>query len=209
MASIAPLTKLRVASFMLTGLVCIIAFIGWGSMNSWQFNNLTLYTIFPLFGLLAFSILWCQYAVLSSMKFFKVTGKELSQYFEVTGWIFLIAIFLHPGLLVWQLWRDGFGLPPESYLNNYVAPGLAWAVLLGTLSFLIFLSYELRRWFSGRSWWKFFTYASDIAALAILVHSLRLGGALQSGWFRYIWLFYGLTLIISLYYLRIVPLLRK
>jgi len=143
--------------------------------------------------------------VLTTAKLAKITTKNITNYFNVTGWIFLAAIFLHPGLLVWQLWRDGFGLPPESYLKHYIAPGLEWAALLGTLSFLIFLSYELRRWYSGKSWWRFVVYASDIAAVAIFIHSLKLGTTLQTGWFRAVWISYGVMLIIALMYLRIYP----
>lgn len=194
---------------LFTALVCVVACIGWGSMNAWQFSGLTLYTVFPLLGLIAFSILWSQYVVLTVTRYFKIKGSKLSAYFTVTGWIFLVAIFLHPGFLIWQLWRDGFGLPPESYLKHYVAPGLEWAALLGSISFLIFLSFELRRWYGDRQWWRYIVYATDAAALAIFVHSFKLGSTLQQGWFYYVWIFYGITLILMLLWLRIAPLLRK
>lgn len=133
--------------------------------------------------------------------------KNLQQYFSITGWAFLLAIFLHPGLLIWQLWRDGFGLPPESYLRNYIAPGLEWAALLGSISFLIFIAYELQRWYSDRSWWKYMTYLADLATLLIFIHSVKLGGTVQNGWFQIVWIIYGVTLLLALGYLRIYPLL--
>lgn len=113
----------------------------------------------------------------------------------------LVAILLHPGLLIWQLWRDGFGLPPGSYLRNYVAPNMAWVALLGTISLLVFLSYELRRIFATKRWWRFVQYASDIAMLAVFYHGLRLGSNLQRGWFKWLWLAYGLTLALALIYI--------
>jgi len=115
--------------------------------------------------------------------------------------IVLLAIVMHPGLLSWQLLRDGFGWPPGSYLNNYVAPSLKWAALLGTVSWFVFLAYELRRWFKDKGWWRYAQISSDIAMLAILLHSLTLGRQLKQGWLRDVWLFYGVTLVLSLAYI--------
>lgn len=184
----------------------MLAVLGWGTVYRWQLTPISAYTFFPLFGLIAFSILWSQYIVLAITKVLGIHAKELGQYFSITGWIFLLAIFLHPGLLVWQLWRDGFGLPPESYLRHYVAPGLEWAALLGSVSFLIFLAYELHRWYGDRSWWKYMTYLTDVAALAIFIHSFKLGTSVQGGWFRGVWIVYGVTLLVGLVYIRIYPL---
>lgn len=192
-----------------TVLVCAVAFIAWGGNINWQLSDISLYTLFPLFGLMAFSLLWMQYMVLAGQKLLQIKSDVLSRYFTVSGWLFLVAIFLHPSLLVWQLWHDGFGLPPESYVQNYVAPGLAWAVLLSTISFLIFISYELRRWFSDRAWWKYMVYASDGAAIAIFVHSTKLGSTLQSGWFQVVWTAYGIILVGCLVYLRIFAGLKN
>jgi hypothetical protein len=73
-------------------------------------------------------------------------------------------------------------------------------VLLGMASLLVFLAYELRRWFGKRPWWRFVGYASDAAMLTVFYHGLRLGSTLQSGWFNYVWLLYGATLVGSLMY---------
>ena len=122
---------------------------------------------------------------------------ELTNYFRYTGYAVLAAIVLHPGLLVYQLFRDGRGLPPSSY-EHYVAPGLAWVTLLGTASLLAFLAFELHRWYGRTSWWKYVITAGDIAMVAIFYHSLRLGTQLKGGWFRWVWWFYGLSLAVVL-----------
>ncbi|MGC1177068.1 MAG: hypothetical protein WA843_03270, partial [Candidatus Saccharimonadales bacterium] len=112
----------------------------------------------------------------------------------------LIFICLHPSLLIYQRFRDGYGLPPHSY-ESYVAPGLGWVTLLGSISWLIFIAYEFRRKFGQRSWWHYVEKAGDVAMLAIFYHSLRLGSQLQPGsWLRVIWWFYGLTLVAVLIY---------
>ena len=86
-------------------------------------------------------------------------------------------------------------------LQNYVAPSLRWAALLGMVSLLIFLAYELRRWFSDKGWWRVVEIATDIAMIAILIHSLKLGTTLQHGWLQIVWYFYGITLIAALGYI--------
>jgi glucan phosphoethanolaminetransferase (alkaline phosphatase superfamily) len=209
MQSLSKTTQLQVASYTFTVAICVLALAGWGAVYQWHLTPWSAYMFFPLFGLVAFSILWSQYVVLAMAKAFGIKTKALGKYFSVTGWVFLTAIFLHPGLLIWQLWRDGFGLPPESYLKHYVAPGLEWAALLGSVSFLIFLAYELHRWYGERSWWKYIAYLTDIAAVAIFIHSFKLGTTIHSGWFRGVWIIYGVTLLISLMYIRIYPLVAS
>jgi len=176
----------------------------WGSSNAWHLAHLSIYQIFPVLGLLAFSIMWSHYMT----GFFRknlLKTVNLESYFRYTGYVVLLAILLHPGLLIYQRFRDGFGLPPHSY-ESYVAPGMAWITLLGSVSLLTFLAFELHRWFKDRSWWKYVIYAGDAAMLAIFYHGLRLGTQLHVAWFRYVWYFYGSSLMAYLiysYYLRI------
>lgn len=196
---------LKIFAWALSGFVAVLAFMAWGQGIRWQFSNLSTYRIFPLLGLLAFSLMWVHYVMSALRQYLKIDKQVLHTYFEVTSILVLAAILLHPGLLWWQLWRDGFGLPPGSYLQNYVAPTLKWAALLGTTSLFVFLAYELRRVFHDRSWWKIVEYLTDAAMVAIYIHAIKLGGQLQSGWFKVIWIFYGITLAAALgyiYYLR-------
>jgi hypothetical protein len=178
-----------------------LAVAAWGSMSGWHFQHLSVYRVFPLFGLLAFSWLWAQYVVLAVMYARSVPGAVLKPYFRYSGYGVLVAILLHPSLLIGQLWHDGFGLPPGSY-GHFVNPRLEWVVVLGMLSLLIFLAYELHRWFGARSWWRFVFYASDVAMLAVFYHGLRLGDELMNGWYRSVWLLYGIILIAALLYIR-------
>jgi hypothetical protein len=124
--------------------------------------------------------------------------EQLGQYFRVTGWVVLVLIVLHPGLLIYQRFRDGFGLPPGSY-QSYVAPSMAWLTLLGTACLLIFLAFELRRRYGERSWWHFVAEAGDFAMLGIFYHGLQLGSQIH-GWYRTVWWFYGITLVAILLY---------
>ncbi len=199
-------TRLKFFAWWLSSSVSVVAIISWASGFDWDFSSLNTYSLFPLFGLLAFSVMWSHYIVSALRQYQKIDAGVTKCYFDTTSWVVLIAIFLHPGLLIFQLWRDGFGLPPQSYLANYVMPSLRWVAMLGTVSWLVFVAYELRRKFAKKPWWKYVQYASDVAMLAIFYHGLQLGGNLQSGWFRYVWLLYGATLITALSYTYIKKL---
>lgn len=190
--------RLLALAIGLTSLTSLLAIFVWGHMYGWQLGNLSPYQLFPLFGLLAFSIMWSQYMI-EAVKNYRGQEGALSQYFHVTGWLVLIAILLHPGILIAARFQDGYGLPPGSYLR-YVAPMQEWLVLLGSMSLFIFLVFELKRWFRQKSWWRYVLILNDIAIVAIFYHGLRLGQNLQAGWYQIIWYIYGLMLLAALAY---------
>lgn len=187
----------KIVAWSMSLTVCILAIAAWGDSYNWHLLPLSTYLVFPLLGLLAFSIMWSHYIAGALREFFGLSKGVLGGYFEATSLAVLVLICLHPGLLIYQRFRDGYGLPPGSY-ESYVAPGLGWVTLLGTASLLVFLAYEFRRVYGKRTWWHYVQRASDAAMLAIFYHGWRLGGQLQMGWFRYVWLFYGVTLIVVL-----------
>ncbi len=188
--------------------VVSIAITAWGQYNHWQLVHMSTYDLFPVFGLLAFSLMWTQYVISVARQLAGVESSATKTYFQVTGFAVLVAIALHPGLLSWQLMRDGLGWPPGSYLNNYIKPSLKWAGLLATVCWLVFMSYELRRWFKDKSWWHYVQMLPDFAMLGILLHSLTLGTQLKHGWLRGVWYFYGVVLVLCLgyiYYHKLKP----
>ena len=187
----------QVIAWSISLLTCAVAVIVWGHDYRWQLFPIHNYLLFPLLGLLAFSLMWAHYVAGAIREAWSLDRKVLVRYFETTSLAVLLLICLHPSLLIYQRFRDGYGLPPGSY-ESYVAPGLGWITLLGTASLVIFLAYEFRRWFGRKPWWHFVTEAGDLAMLAIIYHALRLGGELQTGWFRYLWWFYGVIRVIIL-----------
>lgn len=187
----------KTIAWSLSVIVTAIATYAWGDFINWRFNSS--YRLFPLFGLLAFSIMWSHYIAVALRIRYKPEKGNLKKYFSYTSKAVLVFILLHPGLLIWQLWRDGLGLPPKSFLENYVNPSMKGAVILGTISFFVFLSFELHRVYGRRSWWKYVQYGSDVAMVMVFIHGLRLG-SLMNGWFRYVWYFYGITYLTALLY---------
>ncbi len=186
----------KIFAWSLSIVVSFIAFYVWASGVNWKFNGLSLYIVFPIFGMLAFSVMWSHYIVSFLGKTY-CKEAELGVYYKVTGYVVLLSILMHPGLLAYQRFKDGFGLP-EGSLTSFVQPNLRWVVLLGTVSLLAFLAFELQRWYRDRSWWKYIVSLNDIAMIAIFYHALRLGTYLHGGWFVFVWYFYGLTLFLIL-----------
>ena len=181
--------------WILTATVSCIAIGVWGHSFGWQAKSINAYQFFPVLGLLGFSIMWSHYMA-GEMKRTFLTD-DIANYFQITGYIVLLAILLHPGILIYKRFRDGYGIPPSSY-ETYVAPSMAWITLLGSVSLMIFLAYELKRFFGHKSWWIYLAAAGDLAMMAIFYHGLRLGSQLQGGWFRSVRIFYGITLVLAI-----------
>ncbi len=198
MTTISP-RRLQSIAWGLSGAVTVLAIVAWGQRFNWQFDRLNAYGWFPLFGLLAFSLMWTHYIMGALRRYSGQDKTVLKKYFRVTSFVVLLALILHPAILAWQLWRAGLGLPPGSY-RQYIGPALYGAILLGAAAWLAFMAFEFHRWWGKRPWWRFVQYASDVAMVAVFLHGLRLGGELQSGWFVGVWWFYGLTLLLAIIY---------
>lgn len=187
----------RIMAWSLSLIVSVVAIIAWGGNNNWRLFPISTYQFFPVLGLLAFSIMWSHYVAATVRDLAGIQKEALSSYFRRTGYLVLVLICLHPGLLTYQRFRDGAGLPPGSYAS-YVGHSLGWVTLLGEVSLLVFLAFEFHRVFGKRPWWHYVHNASDAAMLAIAYHGLRLGSQLHRGWLRYVWLFYVAVLIFIL-----------
>jgi hypothetical protein len=190
--------SLYVAALALTSLTAGLAIIAWGQNMDWQLGHLSMYQLFPLLGLLAFSIMWSQY-VMEAIKNYLGHGTAITSYFQYTSTVVLVLILLHPGLLIAQRFHDGYGLPPGSY-ESYVAPAQKWITILGSLSLLMFLAFELKRWFGDKPWWKYVLLLNDVAIVAIFYHGLRLGQDIGHSWYQGLWYVYGVVLVAVLVY---------
>ncbi len=190
-----------IAAWLISLSVSFLAFLVWLQSFSGEvkLNN---YSLFPLLGLLAFSLMWVHYIVGALRRYFVVDKVHLKTYYKVTSIIVLLAILLHPNLFVYQLWSNGYGFPPDSY-KNYVAASALWAVMLGTIALWIFLAFETKRFFGGKPWWKLVEYAQILAMVLIYIHALKLGGEIQTGWYKVVWVFYGLSFLLASGYIFI------
>jgi predicted ferric reductase len=190
---------LQVFSWALGLGVVAIAIAAWSEVRLTG-RELTAYDLFPVFGLSAFGLMWTHFITGTLRRVLRLPPSTLRVYFRLTSWIVFALILLHPGIFVTQLWLDGFGVPPFSYLSVYQDTLPRIALLLGTLSLLMFLAFELRRKYRKAQWWKYVEYANIVAMFAILYHGFTLGQELSLAWLKVIWLFYTLTLVGAVVY---------
>jgi hypothetical protein len=118
-------------------------------------------------------------------------------YSRISGSIVLFCLLAHPGLLIWQLWRDGFGLPPQSY-TAFVAESALFAVYFGTIALVGFLLYEVASHNKKiRAYWSWIIGIQIAAMILALIHANNLGILTERGWFMYFWVVQTIALLIS------------
>lgn len=183
---------LKVSSWLLGALVTALAVVVW-MFERIDGKSLTAYDYFPLFGITAFSLMWTHYATGSLRRLLCISKQTNKLYSTVSSITVLALILLHPGILVAQLYKDGFGLPPMSYLTVYAESKLV--IGLGTISLIIFLLFELKRRFNQKKWWRYVEGAQVLAMVMIFFHGLTLGRELTVPWFQAVWYVYGVSFI--------------
>ena len=158
--------------------------------------NLSAYRIFPILGLLAWEMMWVQCVVMMTT-ILGLRHSKNKHFKDFSEWSILPLIILHPGILAIQSFIDSGQLPPDSYLS-YVGPDNAWAIVLGVLGLVIFLSYDLfkllRKALRRRNMYKYVSVLQAIGMVAIFVHGLAIGSLMNTG-FGYVWIVLGVVLV--------------
>lgn len=184
-------TALIITSWFLSALTIGLAFAVWAPRRG-SFNA---YDLFPLFGLLAFGLMWSHYASGALRQWLRLPEDVLRQHFQITSAVVLFLLLAHPFVIELQLYLDGFGLPPESFAMLYPALIDRAALLAGAAALTIFLAFELHRFYRDRPWWKYVERANIAAMVLILWHGFILGGELRQPWFQLVWTFYAVTFV--------------
>lgn len=162
----------------------------------WTYANL-FQNLFPTFGILAFTLLWLHVA---GAAFEPWLNRHINfeTFVNNTSNLILFFFILHPLLLFLS-----FGS-----LNSIYAVYNPLYVRLGAIGLLLLLTFDVgralkRREFFVRHWNKILII-STIGFIFIFFHSLNIGSDLQSGPLRFIWIFYGITAIISTIYTYLI-----
>lgn len=155
--------------------------------------DMSLYELFPVFGLLAFSIFWLQIMALGFEPLLHFSAKPFLRW---SGHAFMLFVLLHPFLLAVAQLNNQFGLPLQSFYT-YVPARLTLYLNFAIIAFIVFIVTELSFWFSNVAWVKKWVvpleYLNYVAFYLIFWHSLHLGQHLQSGWLLGIWWFFAIT----------------
>jgi hypothetical protein len=184
--------------FSLVGLHILViglAVFAWAASYRWQLST-SLYYIFPLLGLLAFSFMWLHY-VTAALNRLSGNALDTKNYYEITEGVVLALILLHPGLFIFQLWSDDLGLPPGSY-SDYVGTNNKIFVTIAILALAIFLLYEFKEKLKKTRFWPYMVWLNNFAVVYIFVHAWQLGGVIRLDWFRTVWVIYFIIFLLCL-----------
>src|SRR5258708_1421798 len=172
------------------------------AMNThWAWDSYILLTLFPFFGLAAFSLLWL-HAISGVFEPWLRKQFDFDRFVSVTALLILICIIMHPLLLI---------LSPQTRFTDLLLHGGLY-IWLGIIGWLLLITYDVgkalkKHDFFVRNWDKILII-STIGFLLTFLHSLVLGDDLQVGPLRYIWIFYGVTATLATIYTYGIKLKR-
>lgn len=189
-------TRLNGGVWLLTLVVLILALVVWWPST----RDLTPYSLFPVFGLIAFSLMWVHYIADALRRYLNAPEGSLRHHFQLTSYVVLFCILAHPGILELQLYLDGLGLPHQSIPAVYTQVIERVAILAGLTALVCFLAFELYRFYKNRPWWRYVEWANIAAMGLILWHGFTLGGELRQPWFQIIWVCYAVTFVAAVLY---------
>ncbi|HEX9594615.1 MAG TPA: hypothetical protein VF996_00565 [Candidatus Saccharimonadales bacterium] len=172
----------------------VIAILVWGTGIDWRLGSLTKLQLFPLLGLIAFTTMWWHFFV-GFIRQIRPEFQKFDTLHRISGYWVFVALSLHP-ILLWT-WGAGQGFASPLDTNRaYLGINYRYA-LLGMFGLIVFWLYDLARWLRERAWvkryWWLIDTVDDAAFLIIWVHAFNIGGHVQEGWFRWLWIFYGLS----------------
>jgi hypothetical protein len=184
-------------ALLVIGLATAAPVVAWGQTYSWEFSHRTASELFPLFGLLAYSLMWQQVFVLNV---FRNLSPNFRKWFGViAGLAIFICILLHPLLLARAQFELTDKLPPESWYK-YVSGKYREYITLGVIAWLTFLAYDVARLVKNTTWYPRYSwiirYSGHAAFFLIFIHSTQLGSHLQSGIFRALWMFFAASALV-------------
>lgn len=138
-----------------------------------------------LLALCAFVLMWVHYVSdWCRKKWF--TDQTAGWQYSASRWFVFIAILSHPVIINGYLIQNDYGLPPNGYQNYYGKAVLPF-IVLGIISLIAFLSFELKKWLKGKPIWQAIIHFNNLAMLLIIVHGFKLGPVTESSWYFWVW----------------------
>ncbi len=182
--------------WILALLVVLTGFFAWfGNMGN-SFHIVSLYQVFPILGIWAWSIMWTHYINGEVRRLIPALPKHVA-YHKASTVTVLALLLLHPGILAIEQFRQGKGIPPLSYFS-YAGEASFWIIMLGIIGLTGFLFFEIIVRFQERpgvaKYWWLVNITQTVAMASIFFHALGIGGDLHGGWFRSYWIILGLLL---------------
>lgn len=165
-------------------------------------------TAFPLFGLIAFTLVWSQIMFGAFMRPLEKIYPRILPFHIIQGLVALGFAFLHPLLLIVSLGgegrlryidRDYFFVSASQVPYVYLGQAALLLLILGLAAGL------LRKWAPIQRHWHWIHLVHYVVFFLVFFHSWNLGSDIQTtAVLRGLWLFYLVTVIIGLIYRRII-----
>jgi hypothetical protein len=177
--------------YALLAVVCLPSLYYWLDGLKWDLSKLTAFKVFPLLGLLAFSVMWFHLMV-AWYKRHHPEDFDYKRFFRETSNVVLALIILHPLILAVK----SYSLDVKPL--DFAGTGGRVFIVFGILAFFIFIIYEFvdraREKPFIKNNWQYIVALNRAAMILIFYHALKLGTHLQNGPFKVIWWFFGLSL---------------
>jgi hypothetical protein len=177
---------------ILAAIVAVLVPVGVHIINAPWENSSLIAAVFPIFGLLAFTLLWL-HAISGAFEGWLRERFNFDTFVHWTATIILVSILLHPILLLILL---------KGNIAMILSGGLP--IWLGLIGLVLLLTYDigkaLKKYEFFTKNWNWILIISNIGFVLTLFHSLKIGSDLQSGFMRSLWIFYGVTAIAALVY---------
>ncbi|MEK7138259.1 MAG: hypothetical protein AAB787_01995 [Patescibacteria group bacterium] len=162
--------------------------------RKWVFDSTFLPSLFPLFGILAFVLLWL-HAISGAFEPWLRKYIDFDQFVQNTSLVIFVCIILHPLLLLIPVSFNS--TPIFTYGSLYI-----WLAIIG---WLLLITYDIGKLLKKKyiffvQNWNNILLISNIGFILTFFHSLGVGDDLQSGLLRIIWIFYGVTAILAIIY---------
>jgi hypothetical protein len=176
----------------------------WYRGASFTWDSMLLVTLFPAFGLLAFTIM---YLHIIGRPFASILERyvSFSRFERISSHVVLLSIILHPLLRGIYMLIEGYPL--------WIGVGTELSITLGVLGFLLLISYDLgkalaRSAFVAR-YWPAIDLMSTVGFYVIWLHAFLIGSDLHAGPMRMVWIFYGATALTASLYVFVCLQLRR
>lgn len=190
--------KSKYIKIILSSLMFLAVFypvLVWFKNSNLDLDSTIFRDIFPVFGLLAFSIMWL-HIVGGVFKNFFDKYINFQKFVNQTSVIVLIFLILHPTLFLVHL--------TSKQIISIFTTGQPIYVWLGVISWIIFICYDIAKISKIQKflnkYWQTIRFISTVPFFLILIHSLELGSDLQKGPLRFLWIFYGITALFATFY---------
>lgn len=163
----------------------------WFNSANLVWDKIVLFDIFPVLGLIGFSLMWL-HIVAGAFR------KRLSNYFDfstfihISSTVVLLMLILHPAVFLLALAVNNWGS-----VFSYIGNEREYFIWIAIVAWVIFILYDVFKKFKTRKFfvkhWTLMRFISTLGFFLILVHSLGIGRDLQTGPLRSVWIFYGVT----------------